>query len=40
MGDVDMGYGAEIVVGNTGTMLYAVLWLPSCFTQFYICHKS
>ncbi|XP_069671833.1 metallophosphoesterase 1 homolog isoform X2 [Periplaneta americana] len=36
MGVADMGYGAAVIDGNSDTMLYAVLWLPSRFTQLYV----
>lgn len=36
MGTLDMGYGAAVIDGNTDTMLYAVLWLPSRFTQLFM----
>lgn len=36
MGAADMGYGAAVIDGNTDTMLYGVLWLPSRFIQLYM----
>lgn len=36
MGVADMGFGAAVIDGNTDTMLYAVLWLPSRFMQLYV----